>query len=120
MSDDSRDDDDSFTCSEYDYNDISGGPPKANSSGLISKAEQSNAMIFSKLMNLDSEKTNGRRTDENNYYKDDENGSCSSLTRNSALSVTSWEDLLSWSPDYESFAGVFCDIAELPQKYLYG
>ena len=26
----------------------------------------------------------------------------------------SWENLLTWWPDYESFAGVFKDIAELP------
>ena len=30
----------------------------------------------------------------------------------------SWENLLTWWPDYESFAGVFKDIAELPHVNL--
>merc|ERR1711994_333055 len=30
----------------------------------------------------------------------------------------SWENLLTWWPDYESFAGVFKDIAELPHESL--
>ena len=34
--------------------------------------------------------------------------------RSSSTNAKSWEHLLTWWPDYESFAGVFKDIAELP------
>jgi len=95
------------------------------------------AMVFSKLIDMgpDSSRRKNRSRNNrrhNNYHSsdgseemdDDEEEDLDQRIRSRPNSTTngggsrSWEHLLTWWPDYESFAGVFKDIAELPHESL--
>ena len=97
------------------------------------------AMVFSKLIDMgpDSKERRKNRSRNNrrhnNYHSsdgseemddDDDDEDLDQRMRSRPNSTTSgggarsWEHLLTWWPDYESFAGVFKDIAELPHEGL--
>ena len=95
------------------------------------------AMVFSKLIDMgpdSSRRKNRSRSNkrQNNYHSsdgseemdDDDEEELDHRIRSRPNSTTnnggarSWEHLLTWWPDYESFAGVFKDIAELPHEGL--
>ena len=103
-SSDDDNDDDSFTCSEYECD---------STKGLDNGVNQ--PMSFSKLMDLpNSRPTSSRRR----CRTSDEDEDTEDLLRPPRPDSRSWEHLLTWWPDYESFAGVFKDIAELPHVNL--
>ena len=96
------------------------------------------AMVFSKLIDMgpDSSRRKNRARNNrrhNNYHSsdgseemddDEEEEDLDQRMRSRPNSTTSgggarsWEHLLTWWPDYQSFAGVFKDIAELPHEGL--
>ena len=82
-------DDDSFTCSEFEYDSHHGDESRVKESH-----SNEGAMIFNKLV-LDPQDEDGGGGDMEEEEK-------------------SWETLLNWMPDYRTFSGVFRDIAELP------
>ena len=107
-SSDSPSENDSFTCSEYEYD-----APYENSKQLDSSTP--GGMVFRKLNNLsDSERlraegSGGRGSLTTlNVSDDDLSGFVS------PSGPASWESLLNWSPNFNAFVGVFKDIAELP------
>ena len=110
-SSDSPSDNDSFTCSEYEYDaPYDGGNKELNSS-------TPGGMVFRKLVNnsdserLRTEGMEGRGSLTTLNVSDDELMGYSSPT-----GPASWESLLNWSPSFNSFIGVFKDIAELPDS----
>merc|ERR1719189_1078278 len=96
------------------------------------------AMVFSKLIDMGPDSKDRRKNRSrsnrrhNNYHSsdgseemdDDDEEELDHRIRSRPNSTTnnggarSWEHLLTWWPDYESFAGVFKDIAELPHESL--
>ncbi len=123
-SSDSHGDDDSFTCSEFECDSNSGGGGGGGRLGSggqnggpsqkeLAAATADNAMVFSKLMDFgpSSRSSSSRRR----FAPEDDDDEHLSISRpDSAVGGRSWENLLTWWPDYESFSGVFKDIAELP------
>ena len=103
-SSDDDNDDDSFTCSEYECD---------STKGLDNGVNQ--PMSFSKLMDIgpNSRPASSRRRCRTSDEDEEED-----LLRPPRPDSRSWENLLTWWPDYESFAGVFKDIAELPHVNL--
>merc|ERR1712111_326652 len=102
-SSDDDNDDDSFTCSEYECD---------STKGLDNGVNQ--PMSFSKLMDLPNSRPASSRRRCRTSDEDEEED----LMRPPRPDSRSWEHLLTWWPDYESFAGVFKDIAELPHVNL--
>lgn len=113
-SSDSPSENDSFTCSEYDYE----APFEGGNKGLDhSQTGPSNAggMVFRKLNSLsDNERlrNEGGRGSLTTLTVSDDDLSLSGF--NSTNGPASWESLLNWSPNFNTFVGVFKDIAELP------
>ncbi|XP_059080013.1 cadherin-related tumor suppressor-like [Tigriopus californicus] len=96
---------DSFTCSEYEYESVEGR--EVGGAKEVSDA----SMVFSKLIG-----------DQNALSDEDEDNMIppppppphhNGLSDQSPPNKT-WESLLSWQPSYKTFSGVFRDIAELP------
>merc|ERR1712032_1605245 len=107
-SSDSPSENDSFTCSEYEYD-----APYENNKQLDSSTP--GGMVFRKLNNLsDSERLRAESSGGRgslttlNVSDDDLSGFVS------PSGPASWESLLNWSPNFNAFVGVFKDIAELP------
>ena len=105
-SSDSPSENDSFTCSEYDCE----NSPYENGNGAkasmmeTSGLGNSSGMVFRALNNTPGQ---GSLTTLN--ISDEELSGFASPS-----GPTSWESLLNWSPNFNSFVGVFKDIAELP------
>jgi len=110
---DSPSENDSFTCSEYEYETPFNGAKPATET-------PSGGMVFRKLNASDSDKGaavegvegvgRGGSLSTLNVSDDELSG----IT--SPSGPTSWETLLNWSPSFNSFLGVFRDIAELPDS----
>ena len=101
-SSDSPSENDSFTCSEYDCETNHYEPKQMETPG-----NTSSGMVFRSLNNT----TPGQGSLTTLNISDEE------LSGGFAVSPsgpTSWESLLNWSPNFNSFLGVFKDIAELP------
>lgn len=99
-------DNDSFTCSEYECDSTKDHVNGANE-----------PMNFSKLMDI-APPTSRSSSSRRRYRTSDEDDDEQELRPPRPDSTRSWENLLTWWPDYESFAGVFKDIAELPHVSL--
>ena len=107
-SSDSPSENDSFTCSEYEYD-----APYENTKPMDSSTP--GGMVFRKLNNVsDSDRLRPESAGARgslttlNVSDDDLSGFAS------ASGPASWESLLNWSPNFNAFLGVFKDIAELP------
>jgi len=100
-SSDEDNDDDSFTCSEYECD---------STKGLDNGANE--PMNFSKLMDIGP--PTSRSSSSRRRYRTSDEDEEEDILRPPRPDSRSWENLLTWWPDYESFAGVFKDIAELP------
>ena len=74
---------------------------------------QDSNMVFSKLMDLGPTQPSRPSSSRQRFRTSDEDDE-EDLIRPPRPDSRSWEHLLTWWPDYESFAGVFKDIAELP------
>ena len=74
-------------------------------------------MVFSKLMDLGPSQSSRPSSSRQRFRTSDEDEE-DDLIRPPRPDSRSWENLLTWWPDYESFAGVFKDIAELPHASL--
>nr|CAG4640600.1 EOG090X0007 [Eulimnadia texana] len=110
---------DSFTCSEFEYE---------NNYEKVSRDFRPGNMIFSKLAEVDNE--NDHDTESAKHYDgfDSFRGSLSTLVASdddlsniSAYkppngSSLGWDYLLNWGPNFDSLVGVFKDIAELPDN----
>lgn len=117
-----NEDNDSFTCSEFECeSNVGSANPMAASRFNKDMSDVSNGggMVFSKLMDMGEARKRIRRrnynssdaTDEDDDYDEPRGRSRPTSTTSTGKS---WEQLLTWWPDYESFSGVFKDIAELP------
>merc|ERR1712083_425370 len=100
-SSDEDNDDDSFTCSEYECD---------STKGLDNGANE--PMNFSKLMDIGP--PTSRSSSSRRRYRTSDEDEEEDILRPPRPDSRSWENLFTWWPDYESFAGVFKDIAELP------
>lgn len=141
-------DNDSFTCSEYEYDSNNpGGQAQGRGQGrqqsLLARSgadrsgtpgtavdhrlDTSNGMVFSKLIPPRGERVASNFSEADDNSSDEEfEGPCdpdSLITsmslgrqRPDSTSGKTWENLLTWWPDYETFSGVFKDIAELPNE----
>ena len=113
-SSDSPSENDSFTCSEYDYE----APFEGGNKGLDHSQTgpgTAGGMVFRKLNSLsDNERLGheGGRGSLTTLTVSDDDLSLSGF--NSTNGPASWEALLNWSPNFNTFVGVFKDIAELP------
>jgi len=111
-SSDSPSDNDSFTCSEYEYD-----APYNPGNSRLDTSTPAGGMVFRKLDNLResqrliTDKVEGRGSLTSCNPSDDELTGYASPT-----GPASWERLLNWSPNFHSFAGVFNDIGELPDN----
>ncbi len=97
-------DDDSFTCSEYEYDGSQAIPDAKDTSAA-------DGMVFSKLASSPPPPppppvAMSAATDSS---ADESGADTTPLAQGKT-----WESLLSWTPDYASLSGVFRDIAELP------
>ena len=99
-SSDSPSENDSFTCSEYDCETNHYEPKQMETPG-----NTSSGMVFRSLNNT----TPGQGSLTTLNISDEELSGFASPS-----GPTSWESLLNWSPNFNSFLGVFKDIAELP------
>ncbi|KAK3099557.1 hypothetical protein FSP39_006219 [Pinctada imbricata] len=119
-SDSSSDDsaNDSFTCSEFEYENDKGGRGDFNPS----------AMIFSKLAEVDNENEDSNLSPKKIINSDglDSNGGSYASTVGSSEGGENkdgkpingqfnWDYLLNWGPSFEKLVGVFQDIASLPE-----
>ena len=111
-SSDSPSENDSFTCSEYDYE----APYESgNKQHDHSTNGTGGGMVFRKLNNntdTDRRRSEGGRGSLTTLNVSDDDLSLSGFA--SSNGPASWESLLNWSPNFNSFVGVFKDIAELP------
>jgi protocadherin Fat 4 len=108
---------DSFTCSEFEYE---------NNYEKVSRDFGPGNMIFSKLAEVDNENEHDNESGKHYDGFDSFRGSLSTLVASdddlsniSAYkppngSSLGWDYLLNWGPNFESLVGVFKDIAELP------
>lgn len=108
---------DSFTCSEFEYE---------NSYEKVTRDFGPGNMIFSKLAEVDNENDHDNESSKHYDGFDSFRGSLSTLVASdddlsniSAYkppngSSLGWDYLLNWGPNFESLVGVFKDIAELP------
>lgn len=108
---------DSFTCSEFEYE---------NNYEKVSRDFGPGNMIFSKLTEVDNENEHDNESAKHYDGFDSFRGSLSTLVASdddlsniSAYkppngSSLGWDYLLNWGPNFESLVGVFKDIAELP------
>ena len=110
-SSDSPSENDSFTCSEYDYE----APYEGGNKQLDHSQNGTGGMVFRKLNNFsdsDRPRSEGRRGSLTTLNVSDDDLSLSGFA--SSTGPASWESLLNWSPNFNTFVGVFKDIAELP------
>ena len=110
---------DSFTCSEFEYE---------NNYEKVSRDFGPGNMIFSKLAEVDNENDHDNESAKHYDGFDSFRGSLSTLVASdddlsniSAYkppngSSLGWDYLLNWGPNFESLVGVFKDIAELPDS----
>ena len=110
---------DSFTCSEFEYE---------NNYEKVSRDFGPGNMIFSKLAEVDNENDHDNESAKHYDGFDSFRGSLSTLVASdddlsniSAYkppngSSLSWDYLLNWGPNFHSLVGVFKDIAELPDS----
>ena len=111
---------DSFTCSEFEYE---------NNYEKVSRDFGPGNMIFSKLAEVDNENDHDNESVAKHYDGFDSfRGSLSTLVASdddlsniSAYkppngSSLGWDYLLNWGPNFQSLVGVFKDIAELPDS----
>ena len=103
-SSDSPSENDSFTCSEYDCENTPYEP--GNSKQMETVSGNASGMVFRALNNTPGPQ--GSLTTLNISDEEFVGGMAS------PSGPTSWESLLNWSPNFNSFVGVFKDIAELP------
>ncbi|GAB6027296.1 hypothetical protein CHUAL_001579 [Chamberlinius hualienensis] len=107
---------DSFTCSEFEYE---------NNYDKNGRDFRTGNMIFSKLAEVDNENDEelGKGYDGFESFRgslstlvasDDDVSNMSYKPANGPSSSFSWDCLLNWGPSFESMVGVFKDIAELP------
>lgn len=108
---------DSFTCSEFEYE---------NNYEKVSRDFGPGNMIFSKLAEVENENEHDNESGKHYDGFDSFRGSLSTLVASdddlsniSAYkppngSSLGWDYLLNWGPNFESLVGVFKDIAELP------
>ena len=115
--------DDSFTCSEFECESNTGSSHQLSGASMHKDFDASNgsAMVFSKLIDFPDAKSKKRAAPQRRNYdssdatdEDVDDLDARRPTSTTSLGGKSWEHLLTWWPDYESFAGVFKDIAELP------
>jgi len=101
---------DSFTCSEYDYE----APYESGNKQHDHSQNGTGGMVFRKLNNVDNERrrSEGGRGSLTTLNVSDDDLSLSGFGASNG--PASWESLLNWSPNFNSFVGVFKDIAELP------
>lgn len=93
--------DDSFTCSEFEYDEANPGDKHVKD---LSDVSANNGMIFNKLVSPERSRSVIRSSsDEEDHMPIMPPGK-------------TWESLLGWMPDYQSFSGVCRDIAELPPQ----
>ena len=114
---------DSFTCSEFEYE---------NNYEKVSRDFGPGNMIFSKLAEVDNENEHDNESAKHYDGFDSFRGSLSTLVASdddlsniSAYkppngSSLGWDYLLNWGPNFESLVGVFKDIAELPDCNMNG
>ncbi|KAA0192694.1 hypothetical protein HAZT_HAZT002492 [Hyalella azteca] len=114
---------DSFTCSEFEYE---------NNYEKVTRDFGPGNMIFSKLAEVDNENEHDNESSKNYDGFDSFRGSLSTLVASDDdLSNMSsykppngssfgWDYLLNWGPNFESLVGVFRDIAELPDNTANG
>jgi hypothetical protein len=136
-SSDSPSENDSFTCSEYEYdapynNAAAGGVKGTNGgNGEANSAPAGGGMIFRKLtpggdkMRVNPADIIGGSSSGGaspHHHQVDLRGSLTTLNVSdddlgsplSSGGPASWEALLNWNPTFGAFLGVFKDIAELP------
>lgn len=114
---------DSFTCSEFEYE---------NNYEKVTRDFGPGNMIFSKLAEVDNENEHDNESSKNYDGFDSFRGSLSTLVASDDDlsnmssykppngSTFSWDYLLNWGPNFESLVGVFKDIAELPDNTANG
>jgi protocadherin Fat 4 len=127
-SSDSPSENDSFTCSEYEYDaPYTAGAGSKGGSGMIDSGTTgtvNGGMIFRKLTPGGGEKMRSSPLTEPmaGVGTVDLRGSLTTLnvsdddlgSPGSSSGPASWEALLNWNPTFGAFVGVFKDIAELP------
>jgi len=99
--------DDSFTCSEYEYDEVQGG----TNGGTILDSSVPEGMVFSKLASSPPPPPPPPNMVSGDSSSLSDVGDTTPLAHGKT-----WESLLSWTPTYTSLAGVFRDIAELPHS----
>ncbi|WAQ98687.1 FAT-like protein [Mya arenaria] len=110
-SDDSAND--SFTCSEFEYendkprNDFD--PTNRIFSKIKEETEHEDGAYHNKNFKVDGLDSGGNSFSSNERSSDDNQGQSKAI--NSAFN---WDDLLNWGPKFEKLVGVFTDIALLP------
>ncbi|XP_063865139.1 LOW QUALITY PROTEIN: cadherin-related tumor suppressor-like [Scylla paramamosain] len=114
---------DSFTCSEFEYE---------NNYEKVTRDFGPGNMIFSKLAEVDNENEHDNESAKNYDGFDSFRGSLSTLVASDDDlsnmssykppngSTFGWDYLLNWGPNFESLVGVFKDIAELPDNTTNG
>ncbi|CAL4106132.1 unnamed protein product, partial [Meganyctiphanes norvegica] len=114
---------DSFTCSEFEYE---------NNYEKVTRDFRPGNMIFSKLAEVDNENEHDNESSKNYDGFDSFRGSLSTLVASDDDlsnmssykppngSTFGWDYLLNWGPNFESLVGVFKDIAELPDNTTNG
>ena len=114
---------DSFTCSEFEYE---------NNYEKVTRDFGPGNMIFSKLAEVDNENEHDNESSKNYDGFDSFRGSLSTLVASDDDlsnmssykppngSTFGWDYLLNWGPNFESLVGVFKDIAELPDNTANG
>ena len=114
---------DSFTCSEFEYE---------NNYEKVTRDFGRGNMIFSKLAEVDNENEHDNESSKNYDGFDSFRGSLSTLVASDDDlsnmssykppngSTFSWDYLLNWGPNFENLVGVFKDIAELPDNTANG
>ena len=123
-SSDSPSENDSFTCSEYEYDapyNGGGGHKGTGGIGEPSVAAVGGGMIFRKLTPGGDKMRGSPLAADSVGPPLDARGSLTTLNVSdddlaspSSSGPASWEALLNWNPTFGAFLGVFKDIAELP------
>lgn len=111
---------DSFTCSEIEYDNTSlpGDKFKSNDSETRRNDSNSNKKNSIPTASYDGFDSSYRGSMSTLVASDDELGSplYRPPTGSPSTTALSWDYLLNWGPNFESLVGVFKDIAELPDS----
>jgi hypothetical protein len=105
--------DDSFTCSEYDEYDLNNAN-KDLSDASNGANDIAGGMVFNKLAATNKQDRRPRSRFNDSDDEDDDLRVMRSRPDSAVSGGRSWEHLLNWWPNYDSFSGVFRDISELP------